>query len=148
MQVTTILLPLILAFSRPRRPIQTLLLVGSLSVGPWSLGPVSADESWTKTSDGRLIVDLKGFKVGLPILAADDSRSTMNSSVQLYFPGPSLDILSVKDLMRKPEESRQHIAEAKFVSLVVWGAAPGDWFNDIIGGIARVRQLLPGQGSV
>jgi hypothetical protein len=110
-------------------------------LGSWSLAPASADESWAKTADGRLIVDLKGFKVALPILAADDSRSTMNSSVQLYFPGPHLDILSVKDLMRNPEGSRQHIAEAKYVSLIVWGQAPGDWFNDSIGGTIRIRAL-------
>ena len=115
---------------RPQHSIQTLLLLGWLCFGSPSLSHALADETWTRTSDGRLIVDLKGIRVGLPILAADDSRSSMSSSVQLYFPGPHLDILSVPDLMRKPEESRRHIAEVKLVTLVVHGG-PGDWFNDI-----------------
>jgi hypothetical protein len=125
---------------RPQHSIQTLLLLGWLCFGSPSLSHALADETWTRTSDGRLIVDLKGIRVGLPILAADDSRSSMSSSVQLYFPGPHLDILSVPDLMRKPEESRRHIAEAKLVTLVVHGG-PGDWFNDIIGGVSRVSAV-------
>lgn len=65
----------------------------------------------------------------------------MNSSVQLYFPGPHLDILSVKDLMTKPEESRGHIAESKSVTLVVWGGAKDAWFYDLVDGVVRVRAV-------
>jgi hypothetical protein len=122
-------------------PIQTLTLFVLLTLSPWSLHSASADESWTRTPDGRLIVDLKGTRVGLPILATDASRSTLNSSVQLYLPGPRLDILSVKDLMTKPEESRRHIAESKSVTLVVWGGTKADWFYDLVDGVVRVRAV-------
>ena len=61
--------------------------------------------------------------------------------MQLYFPGPHLDILSVKDLMTKPEESSRHIAESKYVSLVVWGGLKDDWFYDLVDGVARVRAV-------
>lgn len=139
--MTAIHLLLIVAHSKLQRPIRTVLVVWSLSLGCWFLGPVSADESWEKTPDGRLVVDLKGIKVGLPILAADDSRNATVSSVQLYFPGPPLDILSVKDLMTKPEESRRHIADSKAIVLVVWGGLSDDWFYDVIGGIVRVGSV-------
>jgi hypothetical protein len=122
-------------------PIQTLSLFVLLSLSPWSLHSASAEESRTRTPDGRLIVDLKGTRVGLPILATDASRSTMVSSVQLYFPGPHLDILSVKDLMTKPEEAALRIAESKSVTLVVWGATKDDWFYDLVDGVVRVRAV-------
>lgn len=127
---------------RLQQSIQILVTLGSLLYGSLSISQALADEAWAMTSDGRMIVDLKGIRVGIPILAADYSRSSTSSFVRLYVWGRGhVDFLSAIDLMRKPEESRKRIAGAELVIVTVAGDVDAGWFNDVVDVKDRVLRV-------